>query len=462
MTPGPSFEQRPSSKQNTRTVLSEKHRLATDLLQYPHHEVRNWLRERIQSNPVLELESEEEEGDLDELLDELAEILDRELDLPTSPDSLTGSRTRSFDQSMIASLPDQERSLHDHLSFQLSMQDLEAPEKRLARRLIECLDQDGRLEPSLEQLEQEWGVTESRLREGLKRVQSLDPPGVGARDLAESLRLQFDRLDGEHPPEGLLEHLEDLQKGLLSQVAGTLDLTEREVQRWVDRIGELEPHPGRPFRREDVARVTPDVLVRRSEGVWEVELRSTRTPFLGLNGRYKELFLSGEEEVRAYLNEKFNSVVWVLRAVLQREETLDRVCRSIVNHQLDFFESGVRNLRPLVQSTVAEDIGVHESTVSRAVSNKYLQCSRGIFSLEFFFDSGVQADGADVSATSVKQRIRALIDEEDPGSPLSDRTLRHQLAERDGIRLSRRTVAKYRKQMGILSSRMRKRFDGGD
>jgi RNA polymerase sigma-54 factor len=369
-------------------------------------------------------------------------------------------------------------SLEEHLLWQLSLSGLGDREKELGRLIIGNLDDDGYLRIPLAEVVAGTGFAESEVDSVLKDIQTFDPTGVGARDLPECLLLQLGHL-GRNPfgslgsPPGalkgsviesiVLHHLKDLEKKQYAKVAKALNVTVEEVFQATKIIGELEPKPGRPFANTQNYVIVPDVFVAKNEGEWVVLLNDDGLPRMRISPYYKQLISSGEggtPETKAYMDEKLRAAQWVIRSIEQRNRTIVKVVSSIVKFQEQFFDRGVQYLKPLVLKQVAEDIGMHESTISRVTANKYMYCPQGMLELKFFFNAGLQrADEPSGmhSSVSVRDMIKTMVAEEDAKRPLKDEEIAARL-RKQGVLIARRTVAKYRAELNIPSASQRKRF----
>ena len=369
-------------------------------------------------------------------------------------------------------------SLEEHLLWQLSLSGLGDREKELGRLIIGNLDDDGYLRIPLAEVVAGTGFAESEVESVLKDIQTFDPTGVGARDLSECLLLQLGHL-GRNPfgslgsPPGalkgsiiesiVLHHLRDLEKKQYAKVAKALNVTVEEVFQATKIIGELEPKPGRPFANTQNYVIVPDVFVVKNEGEWVVLLNDDGLPRMRISPYYKQLLSSGQggtPETKAYMDEKLRAAQWVIRSIEQRNRTIVKVVSSIVKFQEQFFDHGVQYLKPLVLKQVAEDIGMHESTISRVTANKYMYCPQGMLELKFFFNAGLQrADEPSGmhSSVSVRDMIKTMVTEEDAKRPLKDEEIAARL-RKQGVLIARRTVAKYRAELNIPSASQRKRF----
>jgi RNA polymerase sigma-54 factor len=350
-------------------------------------------------------------------------------------------------------------SLADHLIWQLRMSGLEPVEESVVALLLGNMDKDGYIQVDVEDVAFQSGQTFDLVERALRRIQELDPPGVGARDLRECLSLQL-RAAGKADSIAariISDHLELLESKRYDKIARELGASVEEVVEAATLISTLEPKPGRNFGDGDVRYITPDVFVHKMGDELRVTLNDEGLPRLRVSRYYRSVL--GDEnagDAKRYVQEKMRAASWLIKSIHQRQRTLSLVAQSIVKFQHEFFDHGVSHLKPLVLKDVASDIGMHESTVSRATANKYVHTPQGIFELKYFFTSSLQgADGDEVSAESVKERIRTIIEAEDPRKPLSDQHIAKMLAK-ENVEIARRTVAKYREMMGLLPSSKRR------
>ena len=352
-------------------------------------------------------------------------------------------------------------SLEDHLMWQLRLSSLLEADQRIGATIIYNLSDDGYLETPLSELASQLEVTETDVERVLKRVQQFDPPGAVSRDLRECLLLQLKNLGMEESLAArvVANHLELLEKHRYNEIAKLLGVTVDAVNQAQKIISLLEPKPGRDYGGEAPTYVIPDVFIVKMGEDYIVTLNQSAVPRLRLAGYYQRVMNDGQTgaETKEYLQERLRSAKWLVKSIYQRQQTIYKVANSIIKFQRAFFDHGIGSLRPLVLKDVAEDIGMHESTISRATANKYAHTPQGIFELKFFFTSGVKAgSGEDVSAETVKEKIRAMVTVEEAINPLSDQAIA-EILRRDNINIARRTVAKYRQALGILPSASRKR-----
>lgn len=357
-------------------------------------------------------------------------------------------------------------TLHEHLLFQLHLAVYHEEERRVGEWIIGNIDDNGYLRVGIEEIAKATGASQELVSRMLSVIQTFDPAGVGARTLEECLLLQIDQaVDPLNPHAALArrivkEHLKDLADGKLNKIACSLGVGVRDVQAASDLIRSLDPKPGRRYGTPyDVRYVIPDVVVQRIGGEYVIVVNESAIPRIAISPVYKRILsqYGNERETKKFIENKLNSAVWFLRSIEQRRLTLYRVVETIVKLQKEFFEKGIRHLKPMTLREVALIIGIHESTVSRAIANKYVQTPHGVFELRFFFSSGVRSRDGSVSAESVKKMILDLLQAEDPYNPLSDQQVVDILAAK-GITISRRTVAKYRNEIGTPPSTKRRRY----
>jgi RNA polymerase sigma-54 factor len=356
-------------------------------------------------------------------------------------------------------------SLSDHLLWQLSLQTDDDRLKEIGGAIIGNLDDDGYLVASVEEIAAmgEWPVAD--VERALQHVQTFDPIGVAARDLQECLWLQIRHLGLEGTPTEKIvtEHLRLLQNHQVPEIARKLGISLDDLKEHVEIIRNLDPKPGSRYNPSQSQYVIPDVYVVKVEDQYVAALNEEGLPQLRISPVYRRLLdktgASGgdqNDETRAYVKDKFRSALWLIKSVDQRQKTIHKVATSIINFQREFLDHGIEYLRPLVLRDVANDIGMHESTVSRVVNNKYMHTPQGVFELKYFFHSGISSSfGESVSSVTIKQRIRKIIENEDPRKPLSDSKI-VSILQKEGLMLARRTIAKYREELKIPTSNQRK------
>jgi RNA polymerase sigma-54 factor len=354
-------------------------------------------------------------------------------------------------------------TLADHLEWQLSLQTTDPEIREIGEAIIGNIDDDGMLVASVSEIAElgPWPV--ANVEKALEHIQSFDPIGVAARDLQECLLLQI-RAHGMAgtPVEALVrDHLPLLQNHRVPELAKALGLTHEEIKAYLEVVRHLDPKPGSRYTPAESQYVIPDVYIIKTEDGYRAVLNEEGLPQLRISPVYRRLLDKGGEssdETRAYVKDKFRSALWLLKSVDQRQKTIIKVATSIITFQGEFLDKGIEHLRPLVLRDVANDIGMHESTVSRVVNNKYMHTPQGVYEMKFFFHSGISSSyGENVSSVTIKQRIRKLIETEDTKRPMSDSKIMN-LLQKEGLMLARRTIAKYREELRIPTSNQRKVF----
>lgn len=352
-------------------------------------------------------------------------------------------------------------SLTDHLEWQLSLQSNDGKIRDIGLAIIGNLGDDGYLMASVDEIAAMGDWTQTEVEQVLTLVQHFDPIGVAARDLQECLSLQLHHLGLQDTPAEKIvtEYLRLLQNHQVPEIARRLGMTIDDLKPHIEIIRNLDPRPGGRLNPSPSQYVIPDVYVVKVEDQYVAMLNDDGLPQLRISPVYKRLLDKGGEnsdETRAYVKEKFRSALWLLKSVDQRQKTIYKVATSIINFQKDFLDSGIEHLKPLVLRDVANDIGMHESTVSRVVNNKYMHTPQGVFEMKYFFHSGISSSyGENVSSVTIKQRIRKIIEQEDARKPLSDSKIVSML-QKEGLMLARRTIAKYREELKIPTSNQRK------
>ena len=478
------FDTRLRMLQTQRMVMTPMLQQAISLLQLSRLELVQELRQQMEQNPLLEEAQEEIQEEVEEAR------LSQEQDAPEperedAPEAERSDRIEEFDwdnylqdaSDYRPQIPREElerfdaelhlakpRSLVDHLLFQLHLSTSDPEMLQLGTLLIGNLEETGYLKEPLEGLAEGAGVAVDRLEAALRLVQGLEPTGVGARDLCECLLLQVDTRPDLHPlaKELIASHLHELERRNWESLAEKLKVSVKAIQEAVESIASLEPKPGRTFGTEDPRYITPDVHIVKMGDQFLVLLNDEGLPRLRVSPYYRTILADktgNAKEVREYIEGRMRSALWLIRSIEQRQRTLYKVATSLVKFQRDFLERGITALRPLTLKEVAEDIDMHESTVSRVTTNKYIQTPQGLFELKYFFHRGVpDTQGGTVSSLKVKDLIHKLLTVEDDGRPLSDQRIVELLRREHAIEIARRTVAKYRGQLKIPSSSRRKRY----
>ncbi|HUG40995.1 MAG TPA: RNA polymerase factor sigma-54 [Longimicrobiales bacterium] len=457
---------------------------AMDLLYMPLMDLQQHIKQEMLNNPFLDLEeplvdAEDLKGDEEKEKDKEDEI-DWEEILLDGFDA--GGRKQEYEQKeYFEPVRVETRDLADHLADQLKLMRLSMREILLGEEIIGNIDDDGYLVCSLQEVVDglnEWvedagevwaddgkPLERFSLEDGermLEVLQRLDPPGVGARDLRECIVLQLKDQELEETLTFRIvrDYFDQLINHRWSEISKELSITPKEVQTAADEIAKLDPKPGLKYAAPSDNYITPDLIVEKIDGEYHVFLNDTSLPRLKLSRAYREIARDKSKfkgENKEFISNKLNSANWMIQAIEQRRQTMLKVMNFIVDRQREFFERGVQYLKPLTLREVAEVIEMHESTVSRVTNEKYVQTPRGVLPLKFFFSSGLSTtSGEDVSARGIKAKIQKLVDDENPKKPLTDQAIVNLLKE-EGVQIARRTVAKYRDQLGILSARMRKR-----
>lgn len=354
-------------------------------------------------------------------------------------------------------------SLKDHLIWQLGIATENEEQYRIGEYLIDNIDEDGYLHIEVEETADFFDVPPETIERIVGIVQGFDPPGVGARNLSECLEIQCRHyeIDDDDIVEVVRNHLGELERRRYKDIARGLGVTEKHVQEIADIISSLDPRPGAKYAQTSTEYIMPDVFVEKVDGKWQVRINDDGSPPLRISKRYRDMLHDRDgitSEEYEFIKKKFQSAIWLIRNIEQRNRTLYRVTKAIMDKQEDFLDEGITALRPLKLRDIAEELGIHEATVCRVVNKKYVQTTRGLFELKYFFSTGLDTDGNDnMSAKSVMEYIRNLIEDEDPKKPLSDQKITEILHKEYNLNIARRTVAKYREKMGILPTSKRKR-----
>jgi RNA polymerase sigma-54 factor len=351
-------------------------------------------------------------------------------------------------------------SLTDHLMWQLSVSISSEEVRKIAESIIGNLDENGYLTATLDEIAQAANYSMEDVEEALTMVQEFDPAGVGARDLQECLLIQLKLVDPQNTlaAQIIADHLKLLQNNQMKEVARTLNRPVDLVKRAVDVIKRLDPKPGLRYNKIEPRLVEPDVQFRKVDGEWQVFINDDDLPQLRLSPTYRRLLArdAADRDVRSYVKERFTAAIQLMKNIEQRKHTIVRVCNSILRRQGEFLDHGPDHLRPMMIKEVAEEVGVHPSTVSRAVANKYVHTPQGVLELRTFFSESVNGpQGSEMSLASLKRRVKQMIEEEDTSHPLTDEQITKKLSD-EGIHVTRRTVAKYREDLRIPSTHRRR------
>jgi RNA polymerase sigma-54 factor len=505
-----------SQKQTLKLLMTPRLQQALKLLQMPSLELSQHIEQELLTNPLLEVDEETPEAASEGAsADAPAERQDEasspdETEFKTEQDInwsdyfddgfeyADGARAEREDTEFFERTPVGRTTLLDDLTEQLHLLDLDEETAQIAEYLLGCLDDAGFLVVPLEEIATELAKSIESVEAALKKVQQLDPPGIGARDLPESLLIQLrllERMDSL-AARIVADHFAEFKQKQYQDIARALKVSPHDIQEAAREIATLNPRPGAQLALEDAPYVVPDLVLEKVDGAYVVSLSDGSVPRLRVSRKYREILQRGPEkrpespgaaagseesladaaartaagngqaETRAstrndelkFVQEKLKSANWLIQTIEQRRRTMIKVMESIVEAQIDFFEKGPHALHPLTLQDVAEKIGMHESTVSRVTTNKYAQTPRGVFPLKYFFSSGLDTEsGQSVSSKMAMERIRELIEKEDKMKPLSDQKIA-ELLRKEGLIVARRTVAKYRERIGILSARFRKEF----
>lgn len=483
---------RQDQRQTQSTLIAPQMRESLKVLQVSAFELRNTILDELQTNPSLEempagdvsLEAREhddspyandntdsssddaseakeldfENGQLDALrqLDEdWREYYSEENALGGRYSEESQAKRQHFFDSFVA-----ESSLEEHLMSQAQMVDADDPTIETLRYLVGCLDEQGFLPLSTKEIAHTLGSPIEQVEQALDILKNLDPPGIGCRDIKDSLLFQLSLRDRADSRAALIvrDHYDLLLRRRIPELAAKLGVSKALIQESLEEIAQLDPVPARNFRTDDNHDVLPDVIVRKQMGEWSVDLNSDHIPRLRISKAYKELMMRDRlsEKEREYLRDKMKSGKFLINAIEQRQSTLMRISKLLVECQAAFFERGVSALKPMTMSELAEKLGLHETTISRAIANKYMATPFGVFALKYFFTAGYTSEaGESISNTTVKDKIAEIISKEDLHKPFSDQKIADMLAGQK-IAIARRTVAKYREELGILPTSMRR------
>src|SRR5438034_1012778 len=449
------------------------------ILQTPLLELRNLVQQEMETNPVLEELPDEPSSDgpngdepsadnnFKEEFEKLASLDEewRDYMAQSSSYSRDGSRgsqeAKDKRQFFFDSIAVQE-TLQQHLITQLNQTVLNANDRKVAELIIGNIDDKGFLQSTPEEMALSSGIAKEDFEKMLALIQSFYPPGVGARDLRECLLIQLQRDEKENSLEYKIisEYMEDLGKRRFPEIARRMNINVEEVQKCANNIAQLNPRPGQAFAAAPQNYVLPDVTVEKVDGDYQIILNNEQIPHLRISNIYKDIIAQGNNgsEVKDYVRDKIRGGKFLIRSIHQRQQTISNIAQQIVSRQRDFLEHGSSQLKPMTMKEIADAVGVHETTVSRAVSGKYMATPQGIFEMKYFFTPGYQtATGESMSNTSVKETILELVKNENGHAPLSDQEIVQILCQR-GVPVARRTVAKYRTDLNILPSNMRRKY----
>ena len=489
---GPGFSQHLQQRQTQQLVLAPQLRQSLKILQVAALDLRSVIQEELQSNPTLEelpmdgvsLEKETQDAahdgaaetpDINAPTEQRKELdFSKEFQILSKLDedwhdhlanaggaqpftSEDAERRQHFFDSLVS-----ETSLQEHLLRQADLDELSSQVREALQHLVGSLDDRGFLTQTPADVALQTGLPLDSVQRAVQILRNLEPPGIGASSLADCLLLQ---LAAKGRAESLAtrvikHHFELLTRRRIPDIARKLNAPMDEIQIAIEEIGLLDPAPGRRFADDSNRVVVPDVTVEKDGDQWVISLNNDYIPRLRISNTYRELIAKGtlNKQDRDYIRERMRSGKFLISSIEQRQQTIERITREIIRVQEEFFEKGVAQLKPLTMVQIAEAVGVHETTVSRAIANKYIRTPHGVFEMKYFFTPGYQADsGASVSNKSVKEMISDQIALEDKAAPLSDQDLVAKLQDR-GLKVARRTVAKYREELGILPSNLRRDY----
>ena len=477
-------EQRLELRLSQKLILTPQLQQSIKLLQLPLLELSQDINQELMNNPLLEesLEREpDEKTETPEMRLEEEPIQEPSDDSETPLEKIFGFTTDSYFEERESDGRDlgyfQESTediqtffernkkkidLYEHLLWQLRLSHISEAVGKPAEVIINNLNEDGYLQASLEEIAETVGTDIKTVEEALTFVQKLDPPGVGARNLQECLLFQLEPLNlkGTLVENILVDGFHELEGKKYKQLALKFKTTLDDIFAAVKIIEGLEPRPGRNYSSDEPINIIPDVYVEEIDGVFVITLNDEGIPKLRLSNYYRKLLANKKSlglEEKQFLEEKLRAAIWLLKSLDQRNKTIYRVTESILKFQEDFFRKGYKYLKPLNLKDIAEDMGMHESTISRVTSNKYVQCPQGLLSFRFFFSNAVSSEKGDISSSTVKDLIKKIISEEDSHKPLNDKRIVEILKEK-GISVARRTAAKYREEMKIASHIKRKKW----
>ncbi len=465
-------------------VMTPQLQQAIKLLQLSRLELAEMIQQEMEQNPALE-ESNTLESNENKITAKEKETQPSETETPvkevTIDDTVRNdtdwenyineynSTGRVYTQSETTEAPNfeaftsEKKTLDDHLLWQLRLHALNEIDEKIGHMIIGNLNRDGYLCSDIEEIASSLESSTEHVEEVLGILQTFDPPGVCARDLCETLLIQVGQLGIENRiiTEIIKHHLKNLENRNSKKIAKALKISVDDVRAAVKIIQYLEPKPGRKFSTDEPAYITPDIYVYRHEDGFKIVMNDDGLPKLRINRFYKNAVAKGQKiskETKNYLNEKMQSASWLIKSIHQRQKTIYLVMESILKFQREFFEKGIAYLKPLILKDIAEDIEMHESTISRVTTNKYAYTPQGLFELKYFFNSSIERTGGEsMASASVKEKIRLLIQKEDAEAPLSDEKIATILQDAN-IQIARRTVAKYRKVLNILPSNKRKQL----
>lgn len=489
------LELRQQLKLTQQLVMTPQLQQAIKLLQLSTLELSDAVQQEIEQNPLLEEDTNTPDSNHESLheitgepsppeeptaiLDHTAEVsLEdnaglKEIDWSDYENEYESSSSSSFKERDTGDMPSRldiltkKTSLEDHLLWQLKFNELTSEEEEVGLYMIGNLNRDGFLEVDENEIVTGTGCAPEVAQRLLALIQDMDPSGVGARNLKECLLLQLTHLSLSESTASLIvrDYMHFLENRNYGGIAKAAKLPVKEVLEAVAIITGLNPHPGRTFADDEAHFITPDVYVYKMDNEYVIQLNDDGLPRLRISNFYRDILKDQKDisaaaatETKGYIQEKLRSAMWLIKSIQQRQRTIYKVVESLVKFQYDFFEKGPTHLKPLILRDVADDISMHESTVSRVTTNKYVHTPQGIYELKYFFNSSIERyDGEEAMASeSIKVRMRQILQEENPEKPMSDMAISQEFAK-ENIKIARRTVAKYREQLGILPAKFRKK-----
>lgn len=464
-------------------IMTPQLQQAIKLLQLSRLELLDTITQEMETNPLLD-EQTSDDIDGDGLKDSQEEPVKKNEDASTGEVTIEGKVNDDVDWETYlseyntgwAETPYQGKeapafenmnaskdSLHSHLMWQLSLSNLDESQREIGEQIIGNIDDDGYLKITMEELLESTEHPEELIRETIEAIQNFDPVGVAARDTRECLLIQirFQGYGDTHAEKIILEHMDNLENKRYDRIAKNLSISIQDVLNAIAIITNLEPKPGRLYNEDETVYISPDIYVFKVGDDYEIVLNEDGLPKLKINNYYKEILndrgsLEKDSKTKEYILDKMKSAAWLIKSIHQRQRTIYKVTESIVQFQRNFFDKGVTHLKPLVLRDVAEHIQMHESTISRVTTNKYVHTPQGVFELKYFFNSAINSmEGDSIASESVKEHIRNIIKAENKQKPFSDQEVAD-LLKKHNIDVARRTVAKYRETLGILPSRKRR------
>jgi RNA polymerase sigma-54 factor len=480
--PGPFLSQ--SQKQTQSLSIAPQLQNSLKILQSASFDLRTAILAELQRNPLLEelpIESVSVEAE-SELIQEDGDSRNEELDFDNDDFSILEKISDDYMESQMTDTVmsgsdlqmqerrdhflnslTQEESLQQHLIDQVSLCDCDDPTKENLVLLIGSLDENGYLTESPSNLSLQLNIPYPKFLEALEILKTFNPSGIGAKDLQECLLIQLQRNQRE---DSLAYSIIDkayplLLRRRIQEIAKKLKVSDEAIQKALEEIASMDPAPGKRFSDDSNTVIEPDIRIFQEDDLWKIELNNEYIPKLRISQKYKDLLAQGSlnKKEKEYLVENMRSGKFLINSLDQRQNTLKKISQKIIDQQPKFFVQTNPTLQPMTMQQIAEDVGVHETTISRAIANKYVKTPHGVFPLKHFFNSGFTSDsGESIANRSIKETIEKIIQKEDPKKPISDQSISKEL-EKEGIKIARRTVAKYREQLGILPTHLRRRFD---